>query len=209
MEPVMAGSAARPEFRQRMERLETLIQELERLPDPRAQARTREIIQSILELHGTALERIFETIAADGATGLALIDSLARDDLVGSVLLLHGLHPQDLPTRVLRALDQVRPYLRSHGGDVELLGIAEGVVRLRMQGSCQGCPSSAVTLKLAIEAAIYERAPDATGIWVEGVVEPSPGPTSAFIAVDQLLRNDGGAAPPTPEAQVFPPRRVC
>jgi Fe-S cluster biogenesis protein NfuA len=174
-----------------MERVEALIQELERLPDPRARAHTREILQCTLELYGGALERIFETIADTGESGLALIDSLAQDDLVGSLLALHGLHPLHLEERVGLALEKVRPYLRSHGGDVELLQVVEGVVRLRMQGSCHGCPSSAMTLKLAIEEAIYEKAPDVTGIEVEGAVASSAPPSSTFIPTEHLLMDKG------------------
>src|SRR5262245_2480169 len=115
METTMVGSPEDREFRQRMERVETLIQELEKLPEPKARANTREIIQGILDLDGAALERILEQIAEAGETGLAMIDDVAKDDLVGGLLLLHGLHPLDLETRVLLALDKVRPYLRSHG----------------------------------------------------------------------------------------------
>ncbi len=97
--------------------------------------------------------------------------NFAADDLVGSLLLLYGQHPLPLETRVTQALDKVRPYLDSHGGNVELLGITDGVVRLRMQGSCKSCPSSAMTLKLAIEEAIYAAAPDVVAIEAEGVAE--------------------------------------
>ena len=65
------------------------------------------------------------------------------------------------------ALEEVRPYLESHGGDVELLAVEDGVVRLRMQGSCSGCPSSAMTLKLAIEDAIRKHAPEVEQIEAE------------------------------------------
>jgi Fe-S cluster biogenesis protein NfuA len=150
-----------------MERIESLIHEVERFPDPKAREHTREIIQAILDLHGAGLERVLEKVAEAGGTGLEIIDALAGDDLVGSLLLLYGLHPQDTETRVRQALDKVRPYLRSHGGNVELLGVVQGVVRLRMQGSCQDCPSSAATLKGAIEEAIYDKAPDVTAIEVE------------------------------------------
>ena len=79
---------------------------------------------------------------------------------MASLLLVHGLHPYDVETRVARALDGVRPYLGSHGGDVELLGVTDdGVVRLRLLGSCDGCPSSSVTLKLAVETRHRGRRP--------------------------------------------------
>jgi Fe-S cluster biogenesis protein NfuA len=95
--------------------------------------------------------------------------------LISSLLLLHGLHPQDLEERVAAALERVRPDLHAHGGDVELLSIDDGVVRLRMQGNCDGCPSSAATLKFTIEQAIYAAAPDVAAIEVEGIESPPPG----------------------------------
>src|SRR5215208_3725859 len=109
----------------------------------------------------------------------ALEDPNARSKAAEVVqVLLDGLHPLDVETRVVRALEEVRPYLQSHGGNVELLGVEGGVARLRMQGSCSGCPSSTMTLKLAIEEAIQKTAPDLEGIEAEGVVEePKPAPT--------------------------------
>jgi Fe-S cluster biogenesis protein NfuA len=151
-----------------MERVESLVHDLEQLPDASARQSAQDIIRTVIELHGLALGRILETLAHAGAPGRALIDSLAQDELVASVLLLHGIHPADLETRVRQAIDSVRPLLRSHGGNVELLAISGGVVRLRMLGNCDGCPSSALTLKSAIEQAIIDKAPDVTGIEVDG-----------------------------------------
>ena len=116
-----------------------------------------------MDLHAAALEKMLAIIGDP-----KLIDRLARDDLVGSVLLLYGLHPLDLETRVHQALEQARPLLRSHGGNVELVSLVDGVVRLRLLGSCHGCPSSALTLKSAIEDAIFAQAPDVPAIEVEG-----------------------------------------
>ena len=152
------------EFRKRLERVESLIHELEGFADPEARARTQEILRAVLELHGAGLERILDQLADAGEPGLGLIDSLAKDEVVGCVLLLHGLHPLDLETRVLQALESVRPLLRSHGGSVELVGLSGGVARLRLLGSCHGCPSSAMTLRTTIEEAILEKAPDVTAI---------------------------------------------
>jgi Fe-S cluster biogenesis protein NfuA/nitrite reductase/ring-hydroxylating ferredoxin subunit len=116
------------------------------------------------------------------------LDALAEDDLVASLLLVHGLHPYDVTTRVERALAGVRPYLGSHGGDVELLGVDEDVVRLRMLGSCDGCPSSSVTLKLAVEGAIEAAAPEITAIEVETATAAENGPT---IPVESLFARVG------------------
>ena len=128
----------------------------------------REIVQCVMDMHGAVLERIFDQVAESPESGTTLIDSLAKDDLIASLLILYGLHPLDIETRVAEALEKVRPYLHSHGGNVELLGLDDGVVRLRLQGSCHGCPSSAMTLKSTIEEAIMEKAPDVAGIDVEG-----------------------------------------
>src|SRR5438270_10154524 len=136
------------ELRQSVRRLEQLIREVDGFPDPRARDRTREIVQALLELHGAGLARVLEHAAAAGDAGLAVIDALGQDEVVSSLLLLYGLHPLDLETRVRQALDRVRPSLHAHGADVDLLGIDEGVVRLRVRGS-HGCPSSALTLESA------------------------------------------------------------
>jgi Fe-S cluster biogenesis protein NfuA/nitrite reductase/ring-hydroxylating ferredoxin subunit len=114
-----------------------------------------------------------EQAMAELHAGSEMIDRFGEDDLVASLLLLYGLHPLDVEARVLVALDKVRPYLRSHGGNVDLLGVQEGIVRLQLQGSCNGCASSAMTLNLAIEEAIYNAAPDIVALEVEGVVAQS------------------------------------
>ena len=121
--------------------------------------------------------------------GYAVFDRFAEDDLVGSLLLLYGLHPHPIETRITQALDKVRPYLDSHGGNVELLGVADGVVRLRMQGSCKSCPSSAMTLKLAIEEAIYAAAPDVVTIEAEGVELPPTVSKSGFVQIGKAPNN--------------------
>jgi Fe-S cluster biogenesis protein NfuA len=160
---------------ERIRRIETLLHEVEKFKDPDARRKTQEIVQALMDLHGSAIEKILDKIAAGGEGGLTLINSLALDPIIESVLLLYGLHPLELEARVALALEKVRPYLHSHGGNVELLGIVDGVVRLRLEGSCHGCPSSAQTLKQTIEEAIYERAPDATAIEVEGeIAQVSP-----------------------------------
>jgi Fe-S cluster biogenesis protein NfuA len=167
----MQGPPDAREFRASLQRLEALLAGVERYTDPAAREQTREIVQAVLDLHGAGLGRILGHLEAAGEAGAAALDACAGDDVVGGLLLLHGLHPLGLEARVLQALDQVRPYLRSHGGNVELLGVTEGVVRLRLVGSCHGCPSSAVTMKQTIEEAILAKAPDADAVEVEGVAE--------------------------------------
>jgi Fe-S cluster biogenesis protein NfuA len=156
-------------FRQLSQRIEGLVARIETIADPNARANALDLTQALMELHGAGLEHLMEIVARGGDPGYAMMDDFANDDLVASLLLLYGLHPHDLETRVLNALDRSRPFLHSHGGDVEFLGVDEGVVKLRLEGSCRSCPSSTVTLKQAIESAIYDAAPDVTEIVTEGV----------------------------------------
>jgi Fe-S cluster biogenesis protein NfuA len=126
-------------------------------------------MEATMALHGAALERIVELAGGVGESGRLFVEELGRDELVGSVLVLYGLHPVDLETRVEDALEKARPYLRSHGGNVELIGIDQGeTVRVRLDGSCHGCPASALTLRTAIESAVKDGAPEITSIVVVG-----------------------------------------
>lgn len=156
-------------------RLDRILDQLAELTEDPVRELAEEAVRLTVELYGEALCRIVRVVSADGVPG-AVLERLAADELIGSLLILHDLHPQDLATRVERALEEVRPYLGSHAGGVEVLGLGEGgVLRLRLQGSCQGCPSSTATVRLTIEAAVLKAAPELTGVEVEGV-EPAPTP---------------------------------
>src|SRR5829696_9523365 len=171
------------ELRERVGRIETLLEEIESFEDSEARAK---MVQILLELYGEGLGRIVESIGRRGSEDLK--DELLGDELITHLLLLHGLHPVDVETRVLGALDEVRPYLESHGGNVQFLGIGEGMARVRLEGSCDGCPSSTMTLKLAIEEAVQRAAPELEGVEAEGVAEPPPQPTTAFVAAPTLRK---------------------
>ena len=174
-------------FRQRIERIEALTQALEDSPDDAARADSQELVHAILELHGAGFGRLLELMGKAGEPGRVLLETAARDELVGSLLLLYGLHPDDLPVRLERALESARPLLRSHGGEVTLLSVSEGIVRLKMEGSCHGCPSSAATLKNTIEEAILAAAPEVSSIVVDGLTPEPPG----FVSIGQLTLANG------------------
>jgi Fe-S cluster biogenesis protein NfuA len=156
------------------ERIEQLLDELQATADPRSFDRAQELLRLVSDLYGGGLARVVE-LAREQAPGL--IEAFVADDLVASLLLVHGLHPASVASRVEEALAQVRPFLASHGGDVELLGIDPdaGAVHLRLLGSCDGCPSSAVTLQMAVERAIVEAAPEIIRIDVDQPSQVSPG----------------------------------
>ena len=158
------------ELQKRLAHVDTLVGELERLPDLASRALVEELLSTVLDLHGEALSRMLDVLGPRGEPATdQLLERMAADDVIRGVLLLHGLHPLDLRSRVEGALESVRPYMRSHGGGVELLDVIGDTVRIRLEGHCKTCPSSTVTLKLAVEKAIYEAAPDVAAI---EVVEP-------------------------------------
>ncbi|HEY4235121.1 MAG TPA: NifU family protein [Lacipirellulaceae bacterium] len=178
------------DIERRLERVELLIGETEEHADPAMRRQIQEIVRGLLDYYGAGLERILDLAEQGG--GSDLLQSIAKDELVSSLLMLHGLHPINLPTRVEQALDSVRPYLQSHGGEVELVDASDGAVQLRLHGSCHGCPSSAITMKTKIEQAIYEAAPDVTRVDVE---EPANGATAmstgAFVPLATLTHANG------------------
>jgi Fe-S cluster biogenesis protein NfuA/nitrite reductase/ring-hydroxylating ferredoxin subunit len=181
-----------PDLRTTGERIDALIEALATMPQgpptPAAPARAREhaeeLVRAVTDLYGAGLERVMEIAYDSGRLDDELLGRLVEDELVASLLLVHGLHPHDVPTRVEQALDNVRPYLGSHGGDVELLDVSdEGIVQLRLLGSCDGCPSSSVTLELAVQDAIEAAAPEIVSIEVE---TPSSTTTPGLISVESL-----------------------
>jgi len=170
------------------QRVAELEERLAASSDPVLRELADELVGAVMDLYGEGLERIFRALDEGGPAAVAVRDALAEDSVVASLLLIHDLHPVPLETRVEDALASVRPYLRSHEGDVELVRLEDGVAHLRLQGSCDGCPSSAATLELAITQALDEAAPDLAGIEVEGAVA-----RPAFPAGRLPLVGDGPA----------------
>jgi len=174
------------------ERIDTLIN-ASASAGPIARERAEELVRLVADLYGAGLERLLDILYEQGHLSEGVLDALAKDDLVASLLLVHGLHPYDVGERVEQALESVRPYLGTHGGNVELLSVTDdGVVRLRMLGSCDGCPSSSVTLKLAVEGAIEAAAPEITTIEVEAATDKTPGKT---FPVESLFSRVGESPP--------------
>ena len=154
------------------ERIEELLASL-RSQGGGAAATAEELVGLLVGLYGDGLSHIVAALRAEGEAGQALLAKLAGDPVVEGLLLLHGLHPLDVDARIQLALDQVRPYLGSHAGGVQYLGVSEqGVARLRLEGTCHGCPSSTVTVRLAIEGAVQDAAPEVTEVVVEGMTAP-------------------------------------
>jgi Fe-S cluster biogenesis protein NfuA/nitrite reductase/ring-hydroxylating ferredoxin subunit len=134
-----------------------------------------ELVSAVVRMYGAGLERIMAGLFAAGEDGEQVAVALSGDELVATLLLIHDLHPVSLPDRVQQALDSVRPYMESHGGNVELLSLTDGVARIHLQGSCSDCSASSVTLELAIKQALEEAAPDLEGLEVVGITAQTAG----------------------------------
>jgi Fe-S cluster biogenesis protein NfuA len=160
--------SVQPEFQQRLQAIEGLLAKVESAADPNLRTHVQELIQLVMDLHGAGLERMLELIHATGEEGERLIQKLGRDELVSSLLVLYALHPTDLEGRVLQALDKARQRLRTHEGEVELLSVQDGAVRLRVKANGHGCGSTAQALKEIVEETIYQIAPDITALVIEG-----------------------------------------
>lgn len=163
------------------DRIEHLLDELAATADPRSRDRVEEVLRLVADLYGAGLTRVVELV---GASAPALMDDFVGDELIASLLLVHDLHPESLVQRVQAALAKVRPFLATHDGDVELLDIdpAVGAVLLRLLGTCDGCPSSAVTLQTAVERAVYEAAPEIVRIDVDQPSQAVPDIAVSLIA---------------------------
>lgn len=159
------------------------MHELETIADPASRTSAKELVQLLMELHGMGLERILGIVFQSGDAGARIIDDLGGDRLVSSLLILYGLHPDDLQTRVERKLEQIGPTLHQMGAEAKLVTANGGDVRVRVRVEGHGCGSTKQTVQTAVEEAIYEAAPDLTSLKVEGLESLAE---SGFVAVEKL-----------------------
>ena len=170
------------------ERVEALLAELRTRAGPQAGDAAEELVGCLVELYGTGLSAIVAIVGADPDAGPRLLDALAGDPLVESLLLVHDLHPLDADTRINRALERLRPQLGSHAGAIEYLGIDDqGVVGLRLTASGHGCGSSSAPVAQTVMEAVTEAAPEVAGVHVEEVAAP------AEVPLLQIMRRPAGA----------------
>jgi Fe-S cluster biogenesis protein NfuA/nitrite reductase/ring-hydroxylating ferredoxin subunit len=197
------------------------VQELQMRLDAASDLATREVaeelVATVVQMYGAGLEKIFGALASGGEAGEQFAAGLVEDPEVASLLLIHDLHPVPLETRITEALEKVRPYMESHGGNVELLSLEDGIARIRLEGSCSDCKASSVTLELAIKQALEEAAPDLWGLEVEGINEDpttgmplpmaeAPAPTGFELPVFNVGLGDVPSAPAGPAPAAAPTR---
>jgi Fe-S cluster biogenesis protein NfuA/nitrite reductase/ring-hydroxylating ferredoxin subunit len=196
--------------RQVGDRIEALLGELRSSASPQVTEKVEEVVGLLVELYGAGLERILELVNENPAVAGPLLDRFVDDKFVEALLVLHGLHPVDVDTRIEGALARVRPYLGSHAGGVEYLGVdEEGVAHLKLEGSCHGCPSSTVTVKLTIEQAIAEVAPEVLRVEVEGVAPAPTAPTTTLLQIQRPgAANGNGSGTGEAPASAWSPIRA-
>jgi Fe-S cluster biogenesis protein NfuA len=178
-------------------RVQELQEKLDSAGDPATRELAEELVSAVVQMYGAGLERIVDSLLAAGEEGRRLAVALAEEESVAALLMIHDLHPVPLLERVQGALEQVRPYMESHGGNVELLSLEQGVARISLRGSCSSCAASTVTLELAIKQALEQAAPDLEGLEVEGMTDSATGvPTGPSLPLAT-----GRPAPEPPPAR--------
>jgi len=198
-EPEAAAANDDRELAQSSVRIDQILGELQGLVSGPAWQRVEELVQEMVALYGAGLSRVLGCASSAANDPANLQQSLCADPLVASLLLVHGLHPVPLAERVSQALERVRPYLGSHAGGIELAGVsADGVVRVKMLGSCRGCPSSAATMEHTVRQAIEEAAPEVARIEVEGAKHEEPEGTLVTLHARPTAENPGADWQPVP-----------
>jgi Fe-S cluster biogenesis protein NfuA len=172
-------------IQQQMQRIGEIVEQLESNVDPSTRAMAKDLVEALMAMHGAALQQILELAADAGEPGETFIRKCGRDDLISSVLLLYGLHPENLRSRVTYALEKTRNALRAQSASAELLSVSDdGAVTVRLEVKSTGCGSSAASVKATLEAALYNAAPDAMSIVINETDAAFSG--SGFVSVAQL-----------------------
>jgi len=171
-------------FQEQIKHLSESVAKFEQLPDSPGKTAGKELLQLLMEVHAQGLERIMEVVFESREAGNSLIDRLGKDQLVGALLLLYSLHPDALETRVHTAVDRLRPRLRKHSCAIDLIGVDDADVRVRITKSGHSCGSSTGEIRAMVESGLYEFAPDINSLEILGLEEQ---PSSGFVALESLL----------------------
>lgn len=166
-------------YGQVLERVGELADKLLSHPDPDVRESASELLDWVDAFHRDGLGQLIEMVRA--WRGEIFLESVSRDEVVGTMLRAYGLgEDRDLEAEAAEAVDaaiaEVRPYAESHGGSIVVESIVDGVVKVKMLGSCDGCPSSAATLSSGVEEALQRHWPDFRRL---ELVEEEPEPAAA------------------------------
>lgn len=175
--------AERIAIENQLARIGEIVEFLELSADPNARMIGKELLECVMTMHSSAIERILELITEAGEPGEAIIRKCGRDEAVSGLLLLYGLHPESMSTRVMRALQNSHKLLDRHDATAELVSITEdGAVTVRLEVKSRGC--GAASLPDELKASIQDAAPDASAIFLEEYGASVNG--AGFVPVAQL-----------------------
>lgn len=176
------------QFQDNLARIEQLIIDSEQAAAPLGCEKTKDLLQTLLDLHSAGLARLIEIVSRAGESGQAIVQGFTHDELVKPLLLLYGLHPLSVEERVKQALEKITPSLGVHGVTVEILSIETDRVTLDVHhnGNGHGHGSFAITVKQAIEEALCEAAPELAEVQILGLEEDRGVAQSSFIPLDQV-----------------------
>ncbi len=157
------GVREAPSADELVERLGELLSRLENVRDPVARNTAEELLATLMEVYGEGLERILDALDDPETPARSVRDRLLDDGVVASLLLMHGLFPVDLETRVRDALDKLRPQVVAEGGGLDLVEVVDGVVRLSLTEPGSGCNGDS-SLEPRVVDALERAAPDLLGL---------------------------------------------
>jgi Fe-S cluster biogenesis protein NfuA len=180
------------EFQDQVRQLGKLITQFDQMPEGPPKTACKQLVQLLMDVHGAGLDRIMEIVFESDGPGPAIVDKLGNDTITSSLLLLYSLHPQELETRVQQAIDRMRPRLRKLSCGVDLAGIVEGAVQVRVAVAGHNCGSSSKDIRAIVEEGVFECAPDVASLEILGLEEPS---NSGFVALESLIGHSLVASP--------------
>jgi len=179
-------------FREQVGRIEELVHSIESTADPAMRAAAKELVQSVMDLHSAAIERILKVVMKTGELGTGIVRSLGADELVGSLLVLYDLHPEDFATRVGRGVQKAQQALTRRGASIHVTAIGDDTVRLKIDTNGHSCGSTTAELQSIVRGALFETAPDAA----EVIIEPAQSEAaSGFVPLDSLQTSNGSGPP--------------
>jgi Fe-S cluster biogenesis protein NfuA len=149
-------------------RIDDLVQRIEFIGDPAVRANVVTLVQSLMDLHQRGFARIVKLLQQD-EHGAQTFQSLASDELVGGLMVLYGLHPDGLESRVKKAVKKISAEFASAKSSVELMGVDEGIVRIRLTTTSHGCSSHTPDVEKLVRDAVYAEAPDVERVDIEKV----------------------------------------
>lgn len=189
-------------------RIGELAEALTEHPDPVVASQVTELLDWVDAVHRDGLGRLLEMTRQ--WRGEIFLESVARDEVVGTMLAAYGLGetPEELAALdrqgIDEALAEISPLVESHGGSIEVVDVVDGVVKVKMHGTCDGCASSSATLTYGLEAALRHHYPNFRRLEeVDPATEINPETADLTCVTEAPAAPEPASPPPEPEAPLL------